>query len=258
MILYGAEKIQNFAKKIMETISDGGLGLTNLKVFDASLTLSWLKRVQQQDRGWAEFTHAYDIQKIVLYGDIYADRKANNLENKFWADVLSGAWESLKLEPRNSTEFHNSPLWYNSHLNFQYRHDCANKGYRLIKYILDKNSNLMSLTELQGRNLKMNHLDYDTLEFNFRNAKQTSKISLKTYGPDIPYILAIIGIAAKGCANTYKRFFPQDNIIISEIQFKWSNILHVDEEILSDSIRMAFQNLRRLPIDAYTKYILLK
>ena len=170
--------------------------------------------------------------------------------------MAHGACEILKLEPRYLTEFHNSPLWYNSHLHFQYRHDWANKGYRLIKYILDKNGNLMSLTELQGKDLKLNHLDYETLGFNFRNAKQTSKIPLKTNGPDIPYILAIIGIASKGCANTYKRFFPQDNIIISEIQFNWSNIL--DEEILSDSIRMAFQNLRRLPIDAYTKYILFK
>ena len=69
-------KNPKFRKKIMKTpISDGGLG-TNMRNFDASLKLSWLRRIQQQDRGRAEFPYP----KIVLYGDAYADRMAKKMK----------------------------------------------------------------------------------------------------------------------------------------------------------------------------------
>ena len=54
-------------------IEKGALGLTDLKTFDKSLKLSWLKRIQFQNEGWAEFPHIYNIHKIVLFGDNFAE-----------------------------------------------------------------------------------------------------------------------------------------------------------------------------------------
>ena len=82
------------------------------------------------------------------------------------------------------------------------------------------------------------------------------KKPIESYGPEILNILSIIGIASKGCANTYTRFFNGDNIIISEIQSKWADGL--SEEISANYIEIALQNMRKLPISAYTKYVLLK
>ena len=48
----------------------GGLNFTNLEIFDASLKLSWLRRVQQQSMVWADFPHNFNIHKLVPYGDI--------------------------------------------------------------------------------------------------------------------------------------------------------------------------------------------
>ena len=103
-------------------------------------------------------------------------------------------------------------------------------------------------------NLKINHWT-TRHRFNFRNIKQNMKKPIKTYSPEILNILSIIGITSKGCANTYKRFFNEDNII-SEIQTKWSAKLN--EGISTDYSEIALQNIRKLPISAYTKYSLFK
>ena len=156
----------------------------------------------------AEFPHSYNIHRIVLYGDLYAHRLTKNVNKILWADVARGAQVFLEnLKPQNFSEFVNSPLWHNSHLLFQYRQDLSNKGYRLIKDILDTHGDLLSLDDIHKKCLKINHLDYKTLRFNFRNIKQTIKKSIEPYGPEIPNILLIIGVASKGCANTYKHFF---------------------------------------------------
>ena len=44
-------------REIMENTHNlGGLKMTNLKIFDSSLKLSWLKRIINQLDGWVEFS----------------------------------------------------------------------------------------------------------------------------------------------------------------------------------------------------------
>ena len=249
-------KNPKFRKEIMESpIEKGGLGLTDLKTFDKSLKLSWLKRIQFQNEGWAEFPHIYNIQKIVLFGDNYAESLSKNVKNKFWADVAKGAFDLLrKSKPNNTIELHNAPIWYNSSLSFQFRKEWASKGYFLIKDILDEEGALLTLNDLQTRELKINFLDYITLKLNFQKMKGTFKNVEKKFGPDIPTILSKIGIASKGCANTYKTLSSTNSCIIGDIQTKWSEVLNI--EILPEYIDRALKNMRKTPINAYTKYIL--
>ena len=102
------------------------------------------KIIKSHQPGWAELPHTYNIHRIVLYGDLYAHRLAKNVNNKFLADVARRAEVFLEnLTPKISVnKFVNSPLWHDSHLSFQYRQDRANKGYCLIKDILDKQGDL--------------------------------------------------------------------------------------------------------------------
>ena len=76
------------------------------------------------------------------------------------------------------------------------------------------------------------------------------------YGPEIPTILSKIGIASKGCANNYKTLFSTNNCIIGNIQSKWSEVLNT--EIFPEWIEKALRNMRKTPVNAYTKYILFK
>ena len=68
-------KQPKFRHEIVELpLMKGGLCLTNLPNFDLALKITWLKRVQNQNSGWAEFAHALSIHKIVLYGDLFAKK----------------------------------------------------------------------------------------------------------------------------------------------------------------------------------------
>ena len=50
-------KNPKFKREIMENTHNlGGLKMTNLKIFDSSLNLSWLKRIINQLDGWVEFS----------------------------------------------------------------------------------------------------------------------------------------------------------------------------------------------------------
>ena len=58
-----------FRRDILETLPNvGGLKMTNLKIFDASLKISWFKRLTNQTLGWAEFPIQYGITDILKYG----------------------------------------------------------------------------------------------------------------------------------------------------------------------------------------------
>ena len=70
------------------------------------------------------------------------------------------------------------PLWYNSSLAFKFRKEWANKGYFLIKDILDEEGALLTLNDLQTRDLKINFLDYITLKFNFQKMKGTCAVTI--------------------------------------------------------------------------------
>ena len=60
------EKTPKLRKEILETLPMwDGLKLTNLTIFDTSLKISWVKRLINQDLGWAEFPMKYIISDIM-------------------------------------------------------------------------------------------------------------------------------------------------------------------------------------------------
>ena len=100
------------------------------------------------------------------------------------------------------------------------------RGYFLIKDILDEEGALLTLNDLQSRDLKINCLDYIPLKLNFQKIEGTFRNVEKMY--EIPTILSKKGIASKGCANNYKTLFSTNNCIIGNIQSKWSEVLNTE------------------------------
>ena len=193
----------------------------------------------------------------MLYGDRYAEIVAKRVKNKFWADVAKGAQRLLvTFDINNMMDLHRSPLWYNSTLPLQFRSEWAQKGYMLIKDILNARGFLLTLDELHNRNLNINYLDYETLKFNFQKMKSTLQEIDKTIGPAIPRILDTIGISSTGCSNTYKALSTGDHFLLENIRVKWSGVFNI--EILLYRIEKAFQCLRIIPVNSYTRYILFK
>ena len=91
----------------------------------------------------------FNIQKLIIYGDNFADYTFKNMKNKFWANVAECARDFIKnIKVKNTHELHNSPLWHNSSINLQFRNEWANKGVNLVKDILNDEGALYTLNEL--------------------------------------------------------------------------------------------------------------
>ena len=118
-------KIPKFRGEILESLPAlGGLKLTNLIIFDASLKISWLKQLMNQNLGWAEFPIQYEILDTIRYGDNFQKKKIPKIKNKFWKDMLGSIIKLNECSKTSKAEHvRNMPLWHNSMLNIDYRKD---------------------------------------------------------------------------------------------------------------------------------------
>ena len=83
------QKNPKFRKEVMENaLNLGGLKMTNLCTFDSALKLSWLKRIINQNDGWAEFPQEFNIHNIFKYGDNYTKILLSKIKNDFWKDII--------------------------------------------------------------------------------------------------------------------------------------------------------------------------
>ena len=140
------QKPPKFRKEIMETLpAQGGLKLTNLGMFDIALKVSWMKRLINQDLGWAEFPIKYGILNVLKYGDNFPKEISRNLKNKFWFDMLRGI---IKLDENiqfnKIIHIQNMPLWYSSTFDLGYRKNWETKGFQVVNDVLDENGELLN------------------------------------------------------------------------------------------------------------------
>ena len=116
--------------------------MTNLKIFDQSLKISWLKRFKDHTDGWEEIPRKFNIHNIPIFSDKYPTLLRKSLNNQFWRDVVN-ACENLQNKINNiATKTYNIPLWYNSKINISFRKEWYKKGYLNLSDILDINGKL--------------------------------------------------------------------------------------------------------------------
>ena len=113
--------------------------MTNIKIFDAALKLSGVKRLLTQTDGWAEFPRYFNIHNILRFGDEYAKHIYATSHNNFWKDIIK-SMINLEKSFKISIFIHiqNMPIWHNSRLNFEYRKNWAEKGYYIVNDILNE------------------------------------------------------------------------------------------------------------------------
>ena len=183
----------------------GGLQMTNLCTFDSALKLSWLKRIINQNDGWAEFPQEFNIHNIFKYGDKYTIKLLTEIRNEFWRDIILSVQKLEKVcKIFNHVQLQGSPLWYNSKLKLSFRKEWAKKGYLIIKDILNDQGSLMTKEELNERGLKIHFLDYENLKFNYNKMEYNLVLTNPIIGPHLPRQLYEIDLTQIGCSGTYR------------------------------------------------------
>ena len=127
------QKAPKFRKEIMETLTTlGGLKMTNIKIFDLSLKISWVKRFIAQTEGWAEFPNSMGFSKILIFGDQYFKKLQQKTHNKFWLDVLKGLIKLFStFRIKTTLQLQWMPLLFNSSLDLNIDVNGMKKGIRL-------------------------------------------------------------------------------------------------------------------------------
>ena len=246
--------IPKLRRDILETLpSLGGLKMTNLKIFDASLKISWFKRLTNQSLGWAEFPIQYGINDILKYGDKFPKNILGTMKNKFWYDMVHCIIKhNTAMKYNNTMQLQNMPLWHNSIINIEYRKKWENKGIILINDVLNEEGEVLTLEELKTRDLYMHFLDYSRLKFSIKKVLQIDGQYAKRHGPFLPRILFEVGLAQKGCGRIYNRSMNYNGNIIKAVKEKWETVLN--EGINYKTIEKAFIELKKCQGSAYQKY----
>ena len=116
------DKPPKFRKEILESTSKlGGLQMTNLRMFDKSLKISWIKRLKDQNDGWEFFPRYFNIHKIEIFGDIYPTMLANKINNPFWLDVSQACATFQSKIYNENNKAYNIPLWHNSGITLSFK-----------------------------------------------------------------------------------------------------------------------------------------
>ena len=92
------EKVRIAVAQLEKNIEDGGLKLTNLRLFQIALKLSWIKRLIESHGVWQSvFDIHFKINKKIFWElDGKSLRKlAHRIPNSFWSDVIL-AWVNYK------------------------------------------------------------------------------------------------------------------------------------------------------------------
>ena len=73
------------------TFQRGGLDMIDFRLFDESLKISWLRRIQESQSPWVKIAKkAYPfLFNIFKFGDKYVEIIQKNIVNEFWNNVVT-------------------------------------------------------------------------------------------------------------------------------------------------------------------------
>ena len=144
-------KPPKFRKQILEKlVSEGGLNYPNIRHIDATMKISWFKRLYTTCEGWASIPYFYKMDLKYTYGDVYQEKLIQTVENTFWNDTIRSL---LMLTKQNV--FHgdisllSTPLWFNTRVIPWRIPAWVKKGVTTIGDILHENGEVFSIADIQ-------------------------------------------------------------------------------------------------------------
>ena len=202
----------------------GGLNMINLKEFDMSLKITWLRKLIVQDPDWLEFALHYRIDKIIWTGSNFHD-SITNIHNPFWNSVkiAFSSWYKV-LNTNGKIEIEDQPIWGNSQLNMPVNYDLFNNNILFIKDLFTEQGlprSKESLEQSIGKNIM-----FLTFHAILRSLPKQWKDHMLTNSRNsnlvLPPIISLLTCDKKGTKNIRKAWNLRNRDIIPVGQEKWS------------------------------------
>ena len=245
-------KPPKFRKQILERITgEGGLHYPNIRSIDATMKVSWFKRLYKTDIGWAALPYSFNFGNIYIYGDLYLEKLLVEVRNMFWNDCIRSLLLLTKKQVYHGTEsILSMPLWYNSRIISWKIPSWVNKGVMMIGDILGTDGKILSMDQIQHRwDVPCNFLLHLSLKMKIQQIVSQKNIVYSYMNPMMSYTLHDIGIGNSGNQNTYFNINSDNDNIVIDIRDKWANSFN--EDIFPSTIHRSFKNAKQFATSAY-------
>ena len=243
-------KIQIIEKQVI----DGGLQYPNIRMVDATMKISWFKRLYETNEGWASCPQWYGMDKIYVYGDKYLRKLLKTVKNQFWNDSIKSLLILLEQQTYQGIEaLLSTPLWYNSKMIPDKISTWVTKGITTLGDIVDENGEIQSMAHIQTKwNVKNDFLLHLRLKKKIRLLISHRNKSYVCISPQLPHILHLIEIGNKGNRNIYFNILRKDPYCMNTIKEKWSE--NLNDEIDSRTLQISFKNAKKFSPSVYQYY----
>ena len=248
-------------KQLYQNHSSGGLRMIDLNSFIKSLKLTWIRRLQKDDKGYLNiFNESYpNIKQLHLYGSDYISQQLKYIDNPFWKDVFeSYKYYLANLIPKSKPEFQMLPIWLNPNIKVGgssiVKKRWVDKGIFLVKDLFTENGNFLTIQTFKEKyDILTNFIEYEGILKAIR--KYLDRLSLHgTFyhtNSGTQLSLSIIQSYAKGCRAMYDRIVLIDkhppvirkwiDTLNVTTNIKWNKILKIPFKVTKDPQLQWFQ-----------------
>ena len=206
-------KTPKFRSQILEKqVLEGGLQYPNIRFIDATMKVSWFKRIYVSESAWVSFPYLYKMDKIYLYGDIYLKKLLISIRNPFWNDTIKALLKILdKPTFKGFESVLATPIWYNSGVINERLDSWVKMGILTIGDIVDTECNVLSKETIEQKwNINCNFLFYLRL----KKQIQSIMIQYNVHGlcsrPQASHILYRVDMGSEDNKNVYSSLVGSD------------------------------------------------
>ena len=114
---------------LCKDIKDGGLNMLNIKEFEKSLKITWLRKLITTSPEWEEFAQYYKIDTLVYTDSVYHETIIKSINNPFWKNVAQSYTEWYKIfKSEIGIDITCVPIWGNPFMNLPFNPIWFKKG----------------------------------------------------------------------------------------------------------------------------------
>ena len=238
-----------------QTFVKGGLDMIDFKLFDESLKLSWIRRLNESEAAWVKLAKkAYPfLIHIPKMGDQYMCYILSNFENPFWINVTSFYFRLYKNYSFNSiNELETVSFLYNSNIKVNKKTITnmylADNGIYQIRH-LKEGSNFLTFQQFNTLyNTRLNFLQYISIVNSVKAyCRQFKELKNSDHIENHPVYNLIIK-NNKGFSKIYHRMTSKD--IVATGYLRW--IKH--EKISNIEWQKLFKKLKYTTVDTKLRW----
>ena len=248
-------KPPKFRNQLLEKqVSEGGLQYPNIRYIDATMKISWFKRIYASESAWVSFPYQHKMEKIYLYGDAFLKKLLTRIKNPFWKDTIK-ALIMLFERPnyRGLESILATPIWYNSDIIKEKLVTWVQKGLMTIGDILDINGTILSKQEIEQKwNVNCNFLFYMRLKKQVQKLMSQYNVHGLCSKPQLSHVLYKIDLGSDNNKNVYSYITGRDTNIVCNIKEKWSETLN--DDIPLSTVQLSLTNAKKFSPSVYQYY----